>query len=95
MTGVSICAGERVEVVPIVEGYGFPHAAQSLPVGGREVTAALLSSLSTHAQLSPERDFEAVNTLKERVCFVAPDMQREAKVGHILAQSCRCENLML
>ena len=85
LTGLSICAGHTVEIVPVVEGYGasgpqqrcraveahpgqptparagFPHLLQRMPVGGREVTGALLASLAGQgAGLSPERDFVAV-----------------------------------
>ena len=99
MTGVSVCAGHTVEVVPIVDGYGYPNLVQRLPVGGREVTAALLSTLSARgAVLSPEQDFAAVNALKERACFVAPDLQRETQVRCVLGfprtagpeHSCSC-----
>lgn len=65
-----------------MDGYGYPHLLKTLPFGGREVTAQLLSLLvSKGLDMADSQDWAAVNSIKEKACFVAPDLQQETKVG--------------
>ena len=66
----------------MVDGYGYPHLMKGLPFGGREVTAQLLSLLvSRGLDQVQDGDSAAVNSIKEKACFVAPDLLRERQVG--------------
>ena len=72
----------QFQQVPVVDGYGYPHLMKSLPFGGREVSAQLLSLLvSRGLDLVQEGDLAAVNSIKIKACFIASDLRQERKVG--------------
>ena len=75
-TGIVISSGgSKTHVVPIYEGYWLPHAIMRLDMGGDHVTNELINLLST--QHCSNADWESVNSIKEKLLYVAEDYERE------------------
>jgi len=67
-TGAVIDFGHsKTDITPIYEGYTVPHAIQSNPVGGHDLTIFLQSELHDFSL-----DYETAATIKE-TCVFAPD----------------------
>ena len=74
----------------MVDGYAFPHLTKRLEVGGEQVTSYLLDLL-LHRGYTFNRatDLASLRTVKESICYVAANYQREVQVGalqHMLMQ---------
>lgn len=68
-------------IIPVIDGCSFPHLTKRLNVAGRDVTARLASLLQRRGYtLNKSADFETVRAVKERLCYVAADYQRELQV---------------
>lgn len=81
-TGVVLDVGDSVmTAVPIAEGHIASHAISRVDVGGRDVTERLGSLLrkSGASLLSSSSEKDAVRRIKERVCYVTADMEKENK----------------
>ncbi len=82
VTGLVVDIGDGVtHIIPVIDGCSFPHLTKRLNVAGRDVTARLVSLLQRRGYaLNKSADFETVRALKERLCYVAADYQRELQV---------------
>ena len=82
-TGTVIDSGEGItHAVPIYEGYAIPHAIQTIPLSGDDLTKYLHNLLmEKHPTLisSSTADFETVKKIKEKECEVAQDFDAELK----------------
>lgn len=71
-TGVVVDSGDGVtHVVPIFEGYSFPHAVKRLDLAGRDLTAwmaVLMQKRGFNFTTSSEKDI--LGKIKEEVCYV-------------------------
>ncbi|CAG2162721.1 unnamed protein product [Oppiella nova] len=78
-TGVVLDVGDGVShVVPIYEGYTFPHAIERLNLAGRDLTDYLMRLLTERGHyLSTGMDRNNVRTIKENFCYVSLDFERE------------------
>ncbi|CAD7951539.1 unnamed protein product [Amoebophrya sp. A120] len=78
-TGVVVDSGDGVtHIVPIFEGYSFPHAVQRLDLAGRDLTEWLQTLMTKRGfsfVSSSEKDI--LGKIKEECCYVALDLQQE------------------
>ena len=79
LTGVVLDSGDGVtQVVPVYEGFSLPHATLRLDVAGRHLTDYLVLLLKQQGQnLSTSAEREVVRDIKERLCYVSSEYERE------------------
>ena len=77
-TGTVLDSGEGIShVVPIYEGYFFPHATSQLEIAGTELTEYLMKMYSERGftKIFPDR-FTMMN-MKEKLCFVSLEFEKD------------------
>ena len=69
-------------VVPVVDGYAFPHLTKRLNVAGRHVTSHLVDLLQRRGYaFNRSADAETVRCVKEALCYVSHDVEREQRLA--------------
>ncbi|XP_065616856.1 actin-related protein 2 [Quercus suber] len=83
LTGLVIDSGDGVtHVVPVVDGYSFPHLTKRMNVAGRHITSYLVDLLSRRGYaMNRTADFESVREIKEKLCYISYDYKREYQLG--------------
>ncbi|KAH0973422.1 hypothetical protein GBA52_025578 [Prunus armeniaca] len=83
LTGLVIDSGDGVtHVVPVVDGYSFPHLTKRMNVAGRHITSYLVDLLSRRGYaMNRTADFETVREIKEKLCYISFDYKREYQLG--------------
>jgi len=83
LTGVVVDSGDGVtHVVPVYDGFALPHLTKRLDVAGRDVTKYLIKLLQLRGYyFNRTADFETVRQIKEKLCYVAHDMDLERKLA--------------
>lgn len=89
MTGVVVDTGDGVtHVVPVYDGFVPQHLIRRLDVAGRHITQYLIKLLMLRGYaFNRTADFETVRQIKEKLCYVANDIQTERQ----LAQETTCQ----
>lgn len=84
LTGVVIDSGDGVtHIVPVYSGIGLPHLTARLNVAGRDVTRYLIKLLLLRGYaFNQSADFETVRLMKEELCYVAYDIQKEQDLAN-------------
>lgn len=82
-TGIVVDAGDGViHVVPVYEGFAISHAIHRTDIGGRDITNYLRTLLKQRGySLTSSAEREIVRDLKERLCYVALDPEKELKLS--------------
>nr|GMC55657.1 actin-related protein 2 [Ipomoea batatas] len=72
LTGLVIDSGDGVtHVVPVVDGYSFPHLTKRMNVAGRHITSYLVDLLFRRGYaMNRSADFETVRDIKEKLCYI-------------------------
>ena len=67
--------------VAVIDGFSFPHLTKRLNIAGRHVTTHLVELLLRRGYaFNRSADFDTVRQMKEKLCYVACDYQKEAQV---------------
>ncbi|GAM24314.1 hypothetical protein SAMD00019534_074890 [Acytostelium subglobosum LB1] len=84
LTGVVVDSGDGVtHIIPVCEGYSIPHLTRRLDVAGRDVTRYLIKLLLLRGYaFNRTADFETVRQIKEKLCYVAYDLEQEKKLAN-------------
>jgi len=83
LTGVVVDSGDGVtHVVPVVDGFSFPHLTKRLNVAGRHVTTRMIDLLMRRGYpLNRSADMETARLIKEESCYVAYDYKRDLQLA--------------
>jgi len=83
LTGCVVDSGDGVtHVVPVIDGYALPHLTKRLNVAGRHVTQHLVDLLHRRGYaLNRSADAETVRCVKEALCYVSYDTERDLKLA--------------
>merc|ERR1719311_1497123 len=82
-TGFVVDSGDGVtHLVPVTEGYVEPALVQRVNLAGRHVTDNFMKLLASQGHsLNSTADFETVREMKQRLCYVALDLDAEKKLA--------------
>ena len=80
-TGMVIDCGYGVShTVPIHQGYALSHAITRLDIGGYDLDDTLLKLVSNSCISSSRAEMEIVRDMKEKLCYVALNVEQEMKI---------------
>ncbi|XP_033106737.1 uncharacterized protein LOC117108722 [Anneissia japonica] len=88
-SGVVVNVGERIDIVPIVDGYIVEGGVSRLPFGGRQITEHLTRLLTEqgHRYFSDVESYIS-RYIKEKACFVAQNYQAELQFCSVDSELC-------
>lgn len=83
LTGVVVDSGDGVtHICPVYEGYLMDNLTTRLDIAGRDVTRYLIKLLLKRGHVfNQSADFETVQRIKEKLCYVAYDVQQEKRLA--------------
>lgn len=75
----------------MIDGFSYPHLTKRLNIAGRHVTTHLVELLLRRGYaFNRSADFDTVRQMKEKLCYVACDYQKEVQVGTVLSACYLC-----
>jgi len=79
LTGTVIDSGDGVtHVIPVAEGYVIGSCIKHIPIAGRDITYFIQQLLrEREVGIPPEQSLETAKAIKERFCYVCPDIVKE------------------
>ena len=79
LTGVVIDSGDGVtHVIPVADGYVIGSCIKHIPISGRDITYFIQNLLKERETgIPPEQSLETAKSIKERFCYVCPDIVKE------------------
>lgn len=79
LTGTVLDSGDGVtHVVPVAEGYVIGSCIKHIPIAGRSISQFIQSLLrDRETNIPPEQSLETAKAIKERHCYVCPDIVKE------------------
>ncbi|KZP01556.1 Actin/actin-like protein [Calocera viscosa TUFC12733] len=82
-TGVVVDSGDGVtHIVPVYEGFALSHLTRRLDIAGRDVTRYLIKLLLMRGYaFNRTADFETVQQIKEKLCYVSYDLDLDNKLA--------------
>jgi actin-related protein 2 len=82
-TGVVVDSGDGVtHICPVFEGYALDHLTKRLDIAGRDITRHLIKLLLLRGYaFNHSADFETVRQVKEKLCYIAYDVEQEEKLA--------------
>uniref|UniRef100_A0A0N5AKX1 Actin-related protein 2 n=1 Tax=Syphacia muris TaxID=451379 RepID=A0A0N5AKX1_9BILA len=83
LTGIVVDSGDGVtHICPVYEGYALHHLTRRLDVAGRDITRYLIKLLLLRGYaFNHSADFETVRMLKEKLCYVAYNVEQEQRLA--------------
>lgn len=83
LTGVVVDSGDGVtHICPVYEGFALNHLTKRLDIAGRDITRYLIKLLLLRGYaFNHSADFETVRMLKEKLCYVAYDVEQEQRLA--------------
>ncbi len=74
-----IDSGDGVtHVIPVAEGYVIGSCIKHIPIAGRSITSFIQTLLrEREIGIPPEQSLETAKAIKERYCYVCPDIAKE------------------
>lgn len=83
LTGCVVDSGDGVTfAVPVYEGYGLSQQIRRMNIAGRHITRYLISLLQLKGyDLNRSADFDTARQIKESLCYVAYDMEKERRLS--------------
>ncbi|GLV33641.1 Actin-related protein 3 [Carabus blaptoides fortunei] len=79
LTGIVVDSGDGVtHVIPVAEGYVIGSCIKHIPIAGRNITYFIQSLLrEREIGIPPEQSLETAKAIKERFCYICPDIAKE------------------
>ncbi|CAI4223144.1 unnamed protein product [Auanema sp. JU1783] len=79
LTGLVVDSGDGVtHCIPVAEGYVIGSCIKHIPIAGRDITSFIQQLLREREPTIPaEQSFEVAKAIKERFCYVCPDVLKE------------------
>lgn len=83
LTGIVVDSGDGVtHICPVYEGFALNHLTKRLDIAGRDITRYLIKLLLLRGYaFNHSADFETVRILKEKLCYVAYDVEQEQRLA--------------
>uniref|UniRef100_A0A8C3HZ90 Actin-related protein 3 n=1 Tax=Chrysemys picta bellii TaxID=8478 RepID=A0A8C3HZ90_CHRPI len=79
LTGIVIDSGDGVtHVIPVAEGYVIGSCIKHIPIAGRDITYFIQQILrEREVGIPPEQSLETAKAIKEKYCYICPDIVKE------------------
>ena len=81
LTGTVIDSGDGVtHVIPVADGYVIGSCIKHIPIAGRNISYFIQNLLREREfSIPPEQSLETAKQIKERYCYICPDLAKEFK----------------
>ncbi|CAF1046322.1 unnamed protein product [Didymodactylos carnosus] len=83
LTGVVVDIGDGVtHICPVIDGYCLQNSIARLNIAGRDITRYLIKLLLLRGYVfNQSADFDTVQQIKEKLCYVAHDLNEERQLA--------------